>query len=94
MVSDVTKEEHDRFTILLPIKIALSIFEGSSVSSQTFFARLLPWSARDFILILLTVVKAVSADEKKELNINNITTIISPNVALNLNYPPKKIKTL
>ena len=64
-------------TILLPINMALNILPELSVIFKTVFARLLPSSARLRIRILLTVVSAVSADEKKAESINRIIKIIS-----------------
>lgn len=64
MVNDVTKAEAEILTILLPISIALSILPECSIISATIFALLLPSSIKARILMLLTVVNAVSADEK------------------------------
>ena len=62
--------------MLFPIKMALSILgEWFSVISSTVAARLLPSSARERILILLTVVRAVSAEEKKADNNNRINNM-------------------
>ena len=73
---EVVNAEAERFTMLFPIKIALNILEGSSVILSTFCAFLLPSSAKLRILILFTVVKLVSADEKNADNINKIINTI------------------
>ena len=77
VASMVDNEEALRLTILLPIRIALSILDGLSVSSLTRQARLLPSSARLRIRILLTQVNAVSADEKKADKANKTIRTIS-----------------
>ncbi len=78
----VAREAEDRFTMLLPIRMALSILPESSVISSTFFARLLPSSAMLLRRILLEVVKAVSAEEKNADNNNK--TIITINCMTSL----------
>jgi hypothetical protein len=60
----VAREEADKFTMLFPIRIAESILLFWSVMRSTKAARLSPAFARVFIFIRLTVVSAVSADEK------------------------------
>lgn len=65
VINVVVREEAVKFTMLFPIKIALSNLEGLSISFCTVFAFRFPSSASDFIFSLFTVVKAVSADEKK-----------------------------
>ena len=60
----VAREEAEILTILFPIRIALSIFVLLSIIFFTRKAFLLFSSIKVLILILLTVVKAVSADEK------------------------------
>ena len=77
MVNVVVKEEAVRFTMLLPIKMALNIFVGSSINFCTVLAEFVPSSARLLILSLLTVVRAVSADEKKADSASNISKIIN-----------------
>lgn len=73
----VVMEDADRLTMLLPIKMALNILPESSVISITFFARLLPSSAKERMRILLTVVSDVSAEEKNpEKNSKMIKIII------------------
>ena len=73
----VVNEDAERFTMLFPIRMALSIFDELSVTLITIFARLFPSSAKERILILFTVVKLVSADEKKaDKNNKIINTII------------------
>ena len=68
--------------MLLPIKIALSILWESSVIRSTRSARLFPSSASVRIRILFTVVRAVSADEKKAEKINKIIRKIICDMAL------------
>ena len=63
-------------TILFPIRIALSILPELSITLPTVIALLLPSSIRERILILLTIVKAVSADEKNADNNNKMIIII------------------
>ncbi len=63
--------------MLLPISMALNILPESSVIARTVLARLLPSSAKVRIRILLTVVSAVSADEKNADNNNKINRIMS-----------------
>ena len=50
--------------MLFPIKIVLSIFEESEMTFSSIFAFRFPCSARDWIRILFTVVRDVSAEEK------------------------------
>lgn len=57
------------------MRMALSILPESSVISKTRFARLSPSSAMLLSRILLEVVRAVSAEEKKADNNNKIITI-------------------
>ena len=66
------------FTILLPISIALNIFGELSKIFSSILALLFQASAKERIFILLTVVRAVSADEKNADISNNkiITSII------------------
>lgn len=61
----VARADADRFTILLPIRMALSILLYWSRILLTVIARLLPSSARERMRTRFTVVSAVSADEKK-----------------------------
>ena len=71
-------EDAERLTTLLHIRIALSIFVGSSTSLLTVHAFLLPSSARLRIFILPTVVNAVSAEENtadKKSKINKIKRV-------------------
>lgn len=65
VINVVVREEAVKFTILFPIKIALSNFDGFSINFCTVAALRFLSSASDFIFSLFTVVKAVSADEKK-----------------------------
>ena len=75
IASVVARDDADRFTTLFPINIADSIFAESSVTRRTHCARVSPSSAIVFILILLTVVSAVSADEKNADKSNKTTKI-------------------
>ena len=59
--------------MLLPIKIAESIFPELSVMRRTVAARLFPASAKVRIRMRLTVIKAVSADEKNAESISKST---------------------
>ena len=77
VASMVVREEAERFTILLPIKTALKSLPGFSMSRLTVLAVLFPSSSRLRIRILLTVVSAVSADEKKADNSTRIKRIMS-----------------
>ena len=80
------KEDAEILTILLPIRMALSILEVCfSVVSSTKAARRLPSSARERSRILLTVISAVSADEKNADSNNKITRIINWKVSLESN---------
>ena len=72
----VVRDAADRFTMLLPIRMALNILPESSVIFNTVLALFLPSSARLRIRILFTVVNAVSADEKKADSINSTIRII------------------
>ena len=72
MASDVVSDDAERFTMLLPIRMAESIFGEFSVTLSTFSAFLLPASARVLMRILFTVVRAVSEDEKNAESANNI----------------------
>ena len=65
-------DEAVRFTILLPIKTALNILEELSVTASTLAARLLPSSASVRIRMRFTVVREVSAEEKKPDSSNKI----------------------
>ena len=71
----VVREEADKFTTLLPINMALSICVFSSISLSTREAFLFLSSANDLIRILFTVVKQVSADEKKAESASRISKI-------------------
>ena len=85
IASEVASEEAERLTILFPIRIAESIFPESSVTRRTLSARLSPDSARVRIRILLTVVKAVSAEEKKAESIKSTTKNINCGISLGPN---------
>ena len=72
------REDAEMFTILLPIKMALSILEvWFSVISRTIAARLFPSSARARRRILFTVVSAVSFDEKNAESIRRMISMIN-----------------
>ena len=73
----VVRDEAAMFTMLFPIRIALSILSGFSFSFNTSIAFLLPLSAKDLSLMALTVVRAVSEDEKKADIANRITIVTS-----------------
>ena len=60
----VVREDADMLTMLFPIRIVLISLLEFSVTLRTREARLLPLSARDLSENLLTVVSAVSAEEK------------------------------
>ena len=73
----VVNDEAVRLTILLPISIAESIFPESSVTRRTLSARLFPDSDRVRMRILLTVVRAVSDEEKNAESSSKSIKIIS-----------------
>ncbi len=73
--TEVVREEADRFTTLLPIRMALNILAGFSTSFNRTRARLFPSSARLRTRSLLTVVREVSAEENRADNINRINSI-------------------
>jgi hypothetical protein len=77
MANAVAIETADKLTSVLPINIALNIFDGFSTSLFMSLAFLLFSSARLRILNLFTVVNVVSADEKKADSSNSIPIIIS-----------------
>ena len=76
MAMEVAREEAYRFTTLLPMRIADSIFPWFSVTRSTLSAFLFPASDRVRMRILLTVVSAVSVDENIDDKINRITKAI------------------
>ena len=82
MASDVARDDADRFTILLPIKIALSILPELSVMRSTHAALLSPSSASARMRIRFAVVRAVSAEEKKEDKQSRITNTAICNMEL------------
>ena len=71
--------------MLLPISIAVSILEESSVIFNTVCAFLLPSSARLRIRIRFTVVSAVSAEEKKADSANSTISTINSIVSFESN---------
>ena len=72
----VVREEAAILTILLPMRIVLRNFALLSISDSRSTAHFEPSSAKVFILILLTDVNAVSADEKKADSIRRKPKII------------------
>ena len=82
MASDVARDDADRFTILLPIKIALSILPELSVMRSTHAALLSPSSASARMRIRFAVVRAVSAEEKKADKLSRITNTAICNMEL------------
>ena len=70
--AEVVSDDAERLTMLLPIRMAESIFGEFSVTLSTFLAFVLPASARVLIRILFTVVRAVSEDEKNAESANSI----------------------
>ena len=73
----VISEDADRLTMLLPIRMALSIFCGSSIIFRIRAAFGRPSSSKVRIRILFTVVKAVSAEEKNADRSTRIISVIS-----------------
>ena len=65
MASRVAREDAEMLTILFPIKIAESILPECSCTFVRVIAFVFPSSTNDRIFILFTVVREVSADEKK-----------------------------
>lgn len=65
IASVVDSEEADRFTTLFPIRMQDSIFSWASSTLSTVAARLFPASESVRIRTRFTVVRAVSAEEKK-----------------------------
>ena len=72
----VVREDAAMLTRLFPIKMVLSILLYRSWIFCTRRALLLPSSARERILTLLTQVKAVSAEEKNPDKISNKNKMI------------------
>ena len=80
----VIRDDAVRFTMLLPIRIALSILPYLSSMSIAVCACLFPSSARALSLTLFTVVRAVSAEEKKadkNTRISNENNCMTPSVS-------------
>jgi hypothetical protein len=71
MVNVVAMEDAEILTMLFPIKMVLNSFCEFSFSFNTLSAFLLPSSANALILWTLTVVSAVSAEEKNAERITN-----------------------
>ena len=74
MVNVVMMADAAMFTMLLPIRMVLSIFPESAITFSRTRAFLLPCSTKDWIRIRLTVVRAVSAEEKKAERSTMMTT--------------------
>ena len=76
MAKEVVREEAVRLTILLPIRMALNSFVGFSTSFKTRLAFFTFSSSIDFIRILFTVVRHVSAEEKNAESTKRMHKII------------------
>ena len=76
MARVVVREEALRFTMLLPIRMAESILPGFSRMASSRDALAFPWSASPRSRTLLTVVRAVSAEEKKAESSNKMIRIM------------------
>ena len=72
----VVRDDADILTMLLPIRIVLISLLEFSVTFRTLDALLLPLSARDLRENLLTVVRAVSAEEKNADSATSTTKMI------------------
>jgi hypothetical protein len=77
VVNVVARADAVILTILLPTRIVLNILEGFSSTLKTLKAERFPSSERALNLCLLTVVSAVSADEKNADKITIITIAIN-----------------
>ena len=76
VVSVVARAEDEIFTMLLPINMVLINLSLLEISFRTLAARLLPLSAIERKVNLLTVVRAVSAEEKNaDSRINRMIVI-------------------
>ena len=86
MVMVVAREDAVIFTMLFPIRIVLKSLPESSITFRSVRARLSPWSAKDWIRILFTVVIEVSAEEKnadrqsKRIRIRNCMASLESNI--------------
>ena len=78
----VVSADADMFAMLLPTRIALRSLLGFSVIFNTFFALRFPSSISERSFIWLTVVSAVSEEEKKADNISKIIITIICNAGL------------
>ena len=76
MAKVVVKDEAVRLTILFPIRMELNNVVGSSINFRTSPAFFTFSSAIDFIRILFTVVRHVSAEEKNAERTNRTNKII------------------
>lgn len=88
IANEVAILDAERFTTLLPIKMALSILPESSVTFNARAARLLPSSASVRIRMRLKVVKEVSAEEKNAESSNKITSMANWNISSGFNRTP------
>lgn len=77
IAKEVAREEALKFTMLLPIKMALSILEYWSKTPFNVCARRFPSSHNVRIFIRLTVERAVSEAEKKADNANRTSKMNS-----------------
>ena len=78
----------ERFTMLLPINMALSILPESSVIFRARAARLFPSSASVSMRMRLKVVREVSAEEKNAERNSNTANTINWNMSSELNGTP------
>lgn len=75
----VVKDEAEIFTILFPIKIALSIFSFLSMTFKRTAAELFPSSIKVTTRNRLMVIRAVSADEKNAESPSKIIMMMNLN---------------
>lgn len=73
----VAREDAEMLIMLLPISTALSILDDLPNIFSTIWAFLFPFSHSVLMRMWLTVVNAVSADEKNPDSSNKINKIIS-----------------
>ena len=78
----VASAEAEMLTMLFPTRIALNSLLEFSVTFNTLLAFLFPSSARERSFRWLTVVSAVSEEEKKAESASKIRIIISCNAGL------------
>jgi hypothetical protein len=85
VLSIVASADADIFTTLFPIRIVDKSFEEFSlilITRAAFLALLPPSSITVFSLFMLTVVSAVSADEKKPDNTSKTASIHEAKISL------------